>query len=252
MVAVRAIPPLHAIAPGDLAVRRVPFPVAAREGGFATNPAGFTGRLTSYGILAGAVLHPGELMPASLSETALDALLQQVTQQTGKPMVAVPVSLGQSQGFTVPAAGDRVTLFATVSAGQGGGGGAYGPQAAEIVSRARVLSVSPSRQQLPHALCGRQASRGGLAAVVHLSVDARRRVRHGAAGLGCDRHLVGGGRRARRGILRAGVAAERAPVWPTPAQREVAARPVLPRYSHRSRNAKASVRMPSVSTWPTS
>ena len=145
VVAVRAIPPLHAIAPGDLAVRRVPFPVAAREGGFATNPAGFTGRLTSYGILAGAVLHPGELMPASLSETALDALLQQVTRQTGKPMVAVPVSLGQSQGFTLPAAGDRVTLFATVSAGQGGGGSAggvaNGPQAAVIVSRARVLSV---------------------------------------------------------------------------------------------------------------
>ena len=135
VVAVRAIAPLQPVVPRDVSLRAVPLLVAERGGFFPQVPA-VVGRLARYGVLAGGVVRPGALLAATASGSALDFHLQQLSQQAGRELEAVPLALDETSGFTLPQAGDRVTLVGTLSGASGTGG-----EAAVIVSHVLVLQI---------------------------------------------------------------------------------------------------------------
>ena len=146
VVAVHDIPPMHVIGPGDVALRQVPAQVADAEGGYAARIPVVLGRLAVFGVPAGAVVHPDDVAPASAG-SSLDVALTQLSRQYGVALQAVPLALNQAQGFSLPAPGDLVTVYATLTAApQGGPSGAPGsgqgePEVVPVLWRVPVLAV---------------------------------------------------------------------------------------------------------------
>ena len=133
VVATRDIPPLSPVPAGSVAVRRVPEAAVPRGGAFA-NTQEVVGRLTAYGVVAGAVVQPAMLLGSGGSE--LDAALHAAVARSGSDLEAVALPLDASGGFTLPAPGDRVAVLAVATPP-----GASGPVARVLLPRALVLAV---------------------------------------------------------------------------------------------------------------
>lgn len=140
VVAVQTIPPLEPITSAE--VKLEPVPAVEVHGARYVTASVVVGRFSQYGIYAGTVLQSGMLMTHTGGLSTLDVQLNTASKQEKQALEAVPLPLNQSAGFTLPVAGDHVTLLGVLQKPASAGSQQNAIQQAQVViARGLVLSV---------------------------------------------------------------------------------------------------------------